>query len=69
MGAPKLAIVSNDLEIDKKFYKEFESYATRSSYENDLNQFVEFIASNYPDISSFAQISRDEVIEFRDMLL
>lgn len=54
--------------IDKEFIYNFNSRATRTSYQTDLKQFFSFLANYYPKIKSYRDIERIHVVDYRNQL-
>lgn len=50
------------------FFENFSSKHTRISYQNDINQFLEFVKQHFPEITDYEQITRTQVIKFRNFL-
>lgn len=72
MGAKNLLIVEDKnvlgLKIEKEWLLDFGSNHTRVAYKRDLEQFIEFITKRSPGIKSFNEVSRLDIVEFRNFL-
>lgn len=54
--------------IDPDFLQNYQAQHTRTSYLNDLNQFVAFIHDKFPETTLWTAISRQHIISFRNYL-
>ncbi len=66
MGAPKRQ--KNSFQIDPEYLENYSSKHTRLSYENDLEQFFDFVKDLDSRIKDTNQIQRIHVIKFRNFL-
>lgn len=54
--------------LHEEFFENFNSKFTRTSYLNDINQFLNFVSAHFPDVASYELIERKHVIKFRNIL-
>jgi len=55
--------------VDTEFLQNFNSIHTRKSYQQDLEQFADFLKLKYPLVFTFSQVSRQEVIDYKNFLI
>ncbi|MCK5882347.1 MAG: tyrosine-type recombinase/integrase [Bacteriovoracaceae bacterium] len=51
-----------------EFFENFSSKFTRKSYQNDIDQFLNYITKFYPEIKQYIDVERKHVIKFRNYL-
>lgn len=54
--------------VDPDFLNNYQAHHTRTSYLNDLNQFVTFMQDKYSTLNSWTVITRQHIIAFRNFL-
>jgi site-specific recombinase XerD len=66
--ALKQQVSISRFEMYEEFFENFSSQNTRISYQNDIQQFLEFVAERNVKIKKYTQIERLHVIKFRNWL-
>lgn len=54
--------------IEDEFLRDFESLATRKTYKQSLEVFLEFIEEYYTEVESFSDIDRNMVVEYKNYI-
>ncbi len=55
-------------QLDYEFFANFESEHTRKSYRKDIQQFLELITTDFPEVDNFSKVERAHVVYFRNKL-
>jgi len=55
--------------ISPEFLNNYSSLHTRTSYQSDIQKFLEYLKDFYPNITNFESITRDHIINYRNYLV